>query len=79
MKQWVDWKKDTIKLLETSYKELYNIDELCAAIEIKKLLSNVEEELKYAQHKYLTLEAIGYDMVSIVEEQDYYYKKYNKK
>ena len=53
MKQWIDWEKDTIKLLETSYKELYDIDEICAAMEIKKLLLDVEEELKYAQHKYL--------------------------
>lgn len=45
-------------------------------MEIKKLLSDVEEELKYVQHKYLTLETVGYDIVYIMDTQKMLYKQY---
>ena len=53
--------------------------EICAALKIKEFLKDVDNELIVAQKKYINLETIGYDIISIVEEQEDLYKKYDKK
>ena len=74
IKSWVDWETETKTLLETSYKSLYGLGEIRAAIEIGKYIEEVSAELQGAHEKYISLESIGYDMVTIEDEQ----KKYNE-
>ena len=79
MKKWVDWEQSTKKDLELYYKELYDMGEVCAALMIADLLKDVDGELKCAQDKYINLETIGYDINTIVKEQEILCKKYWKK
>jgi len=76
MGKWVDWEKDTKKELEQYYKELYDMSETCAALKIAEFLKAVDKELKMAHKKYINLETIGYDINTIVKEQDNLYKRY---
>lgn len=77
--KWIEWEKDTKQELIAYYQELYNLKEICAMLKVAQLLEDVDNELKIAQSKYLNLEAINYDIVSIIEEQQMLYDKYNKK
>ena len=77
--EWIKWEKETKQELAIYYKELYDLNEICAASKILQFLEDVDKELKVAQSKYISLEAIGYDIVSMVEEQDALLDKYTKK
>lgn len=77
--KWVSWEKETKILYERMYKELMDIGEVASAIKIKELICDVDSELKEAEQFYLNKEAIGYDLVSIVEEQKPCHKKYKSK
>ena len=79
MEKWVNWEKDTKKLFETCYKELYEQGEIYAAMKISTFLEDVGKELKGAQKKLLDLNSSGYDLSIILEEQDSLHKKYKKK
>ena len=69
MKKWVEWEKDTKKLFETCYKELNELNESAAAHEIQHYIIDVDDELRFAQEKLMSLEAMGYDMAQIIAEQ----------
>lgn len=76
---WINWELETQKNLNIYYKELYNLNEISAALKIAQFLVDVDNELKIARNKYISLEAIDYDIVSIAEEQENLYNKYVKK
>lgn len=78
-KTWVEWEKETKTLLEKSYKELYEQNEISAALKIACFLKDVEHELKHAENKRIALETIGYDMGDIMAEQKHLCKKYKDK
>lgn len=79
MKKWVAWEEDTKNLLQASYKQLYQLGEINAALKIAELIKDVCEELNWANQKLINFEITNYDLVAIVDEQQYFYKKYNKK
>ena len=78
-KKWVDWETKTKSLYETSYKQLIELNEVYAAQKIIDFLNDVGGELEWAREKYINLESINYDIVSIVEEQDNFYAEYSEK
>lgn len=78
-KQWVDWETETKQLYESSYKELYELGEIAAAIKISYFIEDVSAELTRAREKQLNLESHGYDMVAIIDEQKSLYNSYVKK
>lgn len=78
-KIWVEWEKETKKLLEEKYKELYEMGEVLCAIKIAEMIKEVSEELKLAQEKQINLDSIGYDISLIVDEQSDLYDKYKEK
>lgn len=78
-KAWVEWEKEAKQLLETSYKELYDLGEICAAMKIAWFLKNTSKELKHAQEHQIYLENLNYDICHIIEEQKELKKKYIKK
>lgn len=69
MNKWANWEKDTKKLYEEMYFELTNLREVDAALKVQKLIKNVSKELSEVQKYILYLEAIGYDLIQIVDWQ----------
>ena len=78
-KQWVEWEKETKTELQSYYKQLLDLGEICAAENILYFLKDVSEELRIAQEKYISLDNINYDIVSIIEEQNHYFSTFSKK
>lgn len=76
-KKWVEWEKETKKLFETTHKELYELGEIAAALQIQAFLLDVTEELRWAHEKLLNLESMNYDMPQIIAEQEQFFEKYN--
>ena len=68
--KWIEWEKDTKKLYEEMYLELTNLREIAAAIQVEKLIKDVDDELHKAQKELLDLEAIGFDLTLIIDWQD---------
>lgn len=79
MKEWINWEESTCTLLKQSYTNLLEQGEIFAALKIADYLKDTTNELQEAREKYINLESIGYDMVSIVEEQEELCKVYKKK
>jgi len=77
--KWVKWEKDTKKIYEQYYQELINLNEVAAAIELKKYIADVDKELADARQEHLELEAIDYNISDIMLAQDDIKKKYKKK
>ena len=77
--KWVDWEKETKKLYEEAVCSLYEIGEIATACEIKKLVKDVDHELKTAQRKAIALASIDYDMPTIYCEQQEIHDKYKNK
>lgn len=70
---WVEWEKKTKKLYERSYIDLIdNNDDVCAAIMVKQLVSEVESELELAKDYWYKLKNSNFDIVFIMEDQDRY-------
>ena len=79
IEKWVKWENDTKMFYQNMYKELIALNEIAAAMELKKYILDVDEELSMAQQKHLENKAIDYDIFDIVAKQEDVYKKYNKK
>ena len=76
--EWIRWETSTKKLYENAYAELISLGEAASAIFIGEYVKDVDNELIEAMEAKLCKEAIGYDMVSIVEEQQSLKKFYKK-
>lgn len=79
IEKWVDWETQTKKLYEYYYQELCGLGEIAAAMEIRKYIKDVDEELATAYQKHLELKAIDFDINVIMEKQEEKYRKYKKK
>lgn len=78
METWINWEKETKQLYESMRQELMSISEHSAALEIDKYIIDVTEELKHAEKKFIKLETISYDLITITDWQQPIYKKYKK-
>lgn len=79
MTSWIEWEKETKIMLQASYKTLLQNGDIGAALKISQYLKDVSEELRHAQQKQINLQSINYDIVSIIEQQDYLYNLYQQK
>lgn len=79
LEKWVNWEKDTKELYEKMYVELMNLNEVASACKVKELISDVDQELKVAERKFLDAKAVDYDMTYILSEQKSEHKKYKIK
>ena len=79
MKKWVDWEKETKLLLQNSYKQLYELNELDGAFKVASFIQDVSEELANAQQEQISLESMGYDIVYMTDIQPTLYKLYYDK
>ena len=76
--KWVEWEEETNKLLEKSYKDLMDVGAVSGALKISDMLRENCKELDYAREMFLNLEAIGYDMSLIIDEQQLLYNNFLK-
>lgn len=79
IESWIEWERSTKKCYEQMYLELIQDEAVASALFIKKLICDVDNELKYAERKYLRLEAVDYDMTVIIPEQVQIHDKYEHK
>ena len=70
LETWVSWEKDTLKLYQNLYKELFTLGEIASANKINELICDVQGEIAEAEQYHLNKVAVGYDIVYIIEEQD---------
>ena len=70
MRVWVDWETEAKTLFEKSYTDLLGLGEVCAAQFVGIFASETNAELAGAREKWMNLEASGYDMTLILEEQN---------
>lgn len=79
MQEWIKWETESKKLLETSYQQLLEINEVNAALMLSNYIEDTSYELKIAQEELNDLETINYDLSVIVPAQEQLHKKYLKK
>ena len=79
MDKWIQWEIETKRLYESARKQLYDLNEVAAALEIDKYIQDVSDELAQAQDQLIELETINYDLIEIIDWQKPMYKKYTKK
>lgn len=78
-RRWIQWEKETKKLYEEAYKQLFDLNEVSAALELKIFICDVSAELTYAEKHAFKLECLDYNINSILEEQKRAHQKYSKK
>ena len=78
IEKWVEWERDTKKLYQEMYKELFENGEIASADKVKCYIYDVDEELKHAEKKLLKLESLGYDINAIIAWQQSMYRKFKK-
>lgn len=77
--KWLTWERETKTFLQQMYRELTDIDEIAAALYLKKFLKSVCKEIQAAEHKYLEDKATDFYLPFIFGKQDCEYQKYRKK
>jgi hypothetical protein len=77
--EWVRWEKKGKRLMEESYQQLCNLNEVAAACKVRELVHDADMELKCAQRMHIRLKTIDYDMVAIDMMQDELHEQYRKK
>lgn len=70
LKIWVDWETETKKLYEQAFSELMSLNEVAAAMNMKKYLCAVDHELAEAQEWWLNKKAVNYEISYIIGEQN---------
>ena len=76
MNKWVTWERDTKKLYQEMRQELCAIGEVAAALKVDCFICDVDEELVWAEKKWMKLETLGYDIGTILKWSSEMYKKY---
>ena len=79
MTKWVNWEKETKEKYEKMYQELMMMNEVSAAMFVKDLIKDVDEEHAVACQKNLELKAMDFNVSDIVLEQKELKDKYRKK
>ena len=79
VEQWVKWEQATKAQYQEWYKELLDMGEVAAAMEISQYISDADDELKRAQRKHMELASVGYDLAYIGQMQDALHDKYKAK
>lgn len=76
MAKWVSWEKETKTLYQSMRQELCAIGEVAAALYLECFIYDVDEELTWAQKKWIKFETLGYDIGAIIQCSDALHKKY---
>ena len=79
MEMWAEWERKTKKLYEECYCALCDAGEIAAACKVRQLVSDVDMELKDADRLALKMQAIDYDMPTMILMQDELHECYREK
>ena len=79
MEMWTDWERKTKKLYEECYCALCEAGEIAASRKIRQLVTDVDMELKEADRLALKMQAIDYDMQTMILMQDELHECYREK
>lgn len=77
--EWLSWERKTLDLYFRMHTELMAINEPIAAHRVSELITDVNCEIRHAEHKALELATINYDMNYILNEQRHIEEKYKCK
>lgn len=67
MEHWVKWERETKRCYEKAYIDLIEAGEVAAAMRVKRLVCDVDEELEHAELMHLRMESTGYELAEIYE------------
>lgn len=67
MEHWVKWERETKRCYEKAYIDLIEAGEVAAAMKVKRLVCDVDEELEHAEMMHLRMDSTGYDLAEIYE------------
>ena len=79
LQAWLGWEKDTRSLYESMYKQLIDLNEIVAAMELKQMICDVEEEINKAESYHLQKKTLDYNIEDIYSEQKDKKQKYKLK
>ena len=79
MTKWVEWERKTKQKYEQAYTHLLELGEIASACRVHECICDVDCELKKAERYLLNCEALGYDMVWVISEQEHLHNKYKEK
>ena len=79
MEMWAEWERKTKKLYEECYCALCDAGEIAAACKVRQLVADVDMELKEADRLALKMQAIDYDMPTMILMQDEMHECYREK
>ena len=79
VERWVVWERETKVLYQNMYSELIRLGEIAAALFVKDLIEDVDDELAQAEQDWIEKRSIDYDINDIMMEQEEMYKQYCKK
>lgn len=74
--RWVEWERETKKIYEKAFADLMEAGEIAAAMRVKHMVLDVDEELEHAEKLHLRLEGVMYDMHTMDQMQDALCAKY---
>lgn len=77
--EWLKWEHETHELYSEIYKELCDLGEVTSAEYVKRLICDVEKEIKCAERKQLELEAVEYNLSYVISKQHKVHNKYKRK
>lgn len=79
LQAWISWEKSTINLLQNSFKELYNLNQISSAFEMERLLCEVQQELHEVQRYYMEKRSVDFNIDNIISQQKEKAQKYQCK
>lgn len=77
--QWIKWEQKTKLFYQAMYKELISADDIAASLYIESYIKDVDNELKDAEVELIKLQAIDYDILTIMDWQPPIEKQFKKK
>jgi len=79
LRKWVEWETETKELYCNMYKEMLENGSVASAKFFERFIEDVDHELKKATKYWLNKEAVDYDMIVIIDEQEEKETKYESK
>lgn len=79
LNEWINWEESTVSLYKKCYSEAFTLGDIPTAKFIESYILDAEEELSFARNEMLLKSSMKFDIVSILEEQHTWKKKYKKK
>lgn len=75
---WLEWERETKSLLEEWYSNLCEMKQGAAAIKVKCLMEDSDQEVKHAERLCIKLEDVNYDIMAIEMMQDAMHEQFDE-